>query len=198
MHWVLEMMKNNPGSDVFLKFPPIYIHVEVPEADPQMFKDKSLIKGKVVIPVRLTSKEKEHKVYFPARNDPVIVKIKPHAVELAFGITIHKMQGQTCSRLILDLNKRPFKPSISYHGLYVALSRVRNSQHIRLLPLQPHAINFNYLFKLSPPKMLTDWNRGFNLEGEWSSNRINPRKLHRPSQEHRGKRTQTIQPSEAT
>ena len=169
MHSIVEMMENNMGSDIVLKFPPIYIHVEVPDADPQKFAGKSLIKDKVVIPVRLKSKEEEHKVFLWTRqNDSVIVKIKPHAVELAFAITIHKIQGQTCSRLILDLNKRPFNPQISYHGLYVALSRVRNSESIRLLPLQPGATNLNYLFALSPPKILYDWIQRYNADGKWS------------------------------
>ncbi len=88
----------------------------------------------LVIPVRLKSIEEDYQVYSSMRqNDPVVVKIKPHGVALAFAMmTIQKMQGQTCiNRLILDLNKRPFKPPITYHGLYVALSRVRNRENIR-------------------------------------------------------------------
>ena len=63
--------------------------------------------------------------------------MKAHAVVLAFAITIHKMQGQTCSRLILDINQRSFKPLLTYHGLYFALLHVRTSSHLRVLLLQP-------------------------------------------------------------
>lgn len=32
-----------------------------------------------------------------------------HAVELGFGITVHKIQRQKRDNIILDLNPRPFK-----------------------------------------------------------------------------------------
>jgi hypothetical protein len=69
-------------------------------------------------------------------------------------LVIHKMQGQTFSRLISDINQRPFKPPLTYHGLYVGLSRVPTSFHLRLLPLQPFATNFEYLSELHPPKTI--------------------------------------------
>jgi ATP-dependent exoDNAse (exonuclease V) alpha subunit len=50
--------------------------------------------------------------------------VKAHAVVLAFAITVHKMQGQLCIRLILDINQHPVKPCNIYHGVYVALSYV--------------------------------------------------------------------------
>jgi hypothetical protein len=168
MHSVIEMMVNNDGSDIFLKFPPTYIHVEVPNLDPVLFQHKSLFKDKVVIPVKLKSEAEEYKIHFPLKNNYLTVKGKAHAVVLAFAITVHKMQGQTCSRLILDINRCTFKPSLTYHGIYVALSRVRTSRHLRLLPLQPFLTNFNYLSELHPPKTLTQWLSRFNTEGVWS------------------------------
>jgi hypothetical protein len=137
MQRIIELITTNTGSDIKLQYPPIYIHVEVPGADPLQFRGKSIIPNKVVIPVLLRKKSEEKKVYFPFREQPVILKMKPHAVEFGFAVTIHKMQGQTCERLILDLNKRPFSPQIEFHRLYVALSRVKQSRYLRLLPLQP-------------------------------------------------------------
>ena len=67
------------------------------------------------------------------------------------------MQGQTCERLILDLNKRPFSPQIEFHGLNVALSRVKQSRNLRLLPLQPFQTNLNYLLNLKPQLAITNW-----------------------------------------
>jgi hypothetical protein len=172
MHQVLEQITINTGSDIRLQFPPVYIHVEIPNADPHKFIGKSLVPNKVVIPIRPKTKSEERKVYFPLREEPVVLKIRPHAVEFAFGITVHKMQGQTCERIILDLNSRPFSPQIDYHGLYVALSRVKQSQHLRILPLQPLQINLNYLFDLNPPLALTDWIQGFDQEGNWRGTSI--------------------------
>jgi ATP-dependent exoDNAse (exonuclease V) alpha subunit len=82
----------------------------------------------VVIPIRPKTKSEERKVYFPLREQPAVIKIRPHTEKFAFGITVHKMQGQTCKRIILDLKSRPFSPQIDYHGLYVALSRVKKAK----------------------------------------------------------------------
>ena len=60
MQRIIELI--NTGSDTY---PPIYIHVEVPGADPLQFREKSVIPNKVVIPVLLRKKSEEKKVYFP-------------------------------------------------------------------------------------------------------------------------------------
>jgi hypothetical protein len=75
--------------------------------DPVLFQHKSLFKDKVVIPVKLKSQAEEHKIHFPLKNYFITVKGKAHAVVLAFAITVHKMQGQTCSRLVLDIINVP-------------------------------------------------------------------------------------------
>ena len=82
------------------------------------------------------------------------------------------MQGLTCKRVIVDVNKRPFQPQICYHGLYVAFSRVKNGDHIRILPLQPIAFNLNYLEQLKPLSALMKWAQGYNLDSVWSSSNI--------------------------
>ena len=89
MHQVLEQITINTGSDIRLQFPPVYIHVEIPNADPHKFIGKSLVPNKVVIPIRPKTKSEERKVYFPLREEPVVLKIRPHAVEFAFGIPVH-------------------------------------------------------------------------------------------------------------
>ncbi|KAI9559482.1 hypothetical protein GHT06_013475 [Daphnia sinensis] len=127
-----------------------------------------LLMDKVVFTVKLKSQAEEHKIHFPLKNNHLTVKGKAHAVVLAFAITVHKMQGQTCNRLILDINQRYFKLSLTYHGIYVAPLRVRTSRHLRLLPLQPFSTNFNYLSELHPPKTLIQWLGRFNTEGVWS------------------------------
>jgi hypothetical protein len=130
MQRIIELITTNTGSDIKLQYPlytfmsryQVLIHFNL--------EKNSIILNNVVIPVLLRKKSEEKKVYFPFRGQPVILKIKPHAVEFGFAVTIHKMQGQTCERLILDLNKRPFSPQIEFHGLYVALSRVKKSRYL--------------------------------------------------------------------
>jgi hypothetical protein len=65
------------------------------------------------------------------------------------------MQDQKCSQLILNIDQRLFKLSLTYHGIYVALSRVRTSFHFRLLPVHIFSTNLNCLSGLYPPKTLT-------------------------------------------
>ena len=67
----------------------------------------------------------------------------------------------------MDLSKRPFQPHIDYHGLYVALSRVKQSKHLRVLPLQPMQTGFDYLFNLKPPVALTNWIQAYDKDGKW-------------------------------
>jgi hypothetical protein len=67
----MEMVVNNDGSDIFIKFPPPCTHTTpytVPNFDPDLFQNKSLFKDKVVIPVKLKSQEEEHKINFHIKN----------------------------------------------------------------------------------------------------------------------------------
>ena len=50
-------------------------------------------------------------------------------IYLAFSATVHKAQGQTLQRLLLDLRSPCFSPG----QLYVALSRTRRSSQVLLL-----------------------------------------------------------------
>lgn len=57
------------------------------------------------------------------------VKRVQFPVRLAFAVTVHRSQGQTLDRVVLDLRRDVFM-----HGcLYVGLSRVRNSNDVKIL-----------------------------------------------------------------
>ena len=56
------------------------------------------------------------------RKTPFIQKTKQFPLKLAYAFTIHKAQGQTYDKVILDLNSHIFAPG----QLYVALSRAKS------------------------------------------------------------------------
>lgn len=62
------------------------------------------------------------------RKTPYVQKTKQFPVKLAYAFTIHKAQGQTYEKVILDLNSHIFAPG----QLYVALSRARSLQGLFL------------------------------------------------------------------
>lgn len=62
------------------------------------------------------------------RKKPFIQKTKQFPVKLAYAFTIHKAQGQTYDKVILDLNSHIFAPG----QLYVALSRAKSLQGLYL------------------------------------------------------------------
>lgn len=62
------------------------------------------------------------------RKSPYVQKTKQFPVKLAYAFTIHKAQGQTYNKVIIDLNSHIFAPG----QLYVALSRAKSLQGLYL------------------------------------------------------------------
>ena len=88
-----------------------------------------------------------------------------HSVQLAFAVTCHKGQGRTIPRLILAVSKRPHGMKIlSFEALFVALSRVKTSEHIRFLCEEGD--DLSYLTKLKCSEFLLSWRAGFGKSGD--------------------------------
>lgn len=62
------------------------------------------------------------------RKKPFVQKTTQFPIKLAYAFTIHKAQGQTYEKVILDLNSHIFAPG----QLYVALSRAKSLQGLFL------------------------------------------------------------------
>lgn len=75
-------------------------------------------------------------------SDTVKVKRKQYPLRLAYGIIIHKSQGMTFDKLIVDFNK-----IFDYGQAYVALSRTRTLDGLHLVNFDPKKIFTNQSVK---------------------------------------------------
>jgi hypothetical protein len=154
------LLEHSQETDILLDHPPRYIAVRIVQPTDALKRvaGGSLIpqRGSVVAVYLLDARNPaKHRVSLGGAKFELLAL--PHALEPAFSLTVHKIQGQTCDKLIIDLNQTPILPHLNFQGLVVLLSRVRSSANLRLLP--PPALQFHYrhLLKLKPPTKLTDW-----------------------------------------
>lgn len=66
--------------------------------------------------------EYDNRTHKLVRKRPYIQRTTQYPIKLAYAFTIHKSQGQTYDKVVLDLNSHIFAPG----QLYVALSRVKS------------------------------------------------------------------------
>jgi len=149
-----QVANASPGEVIDIPVP-FAVIVEIPNIDHATFglKHKSLVDGKVVIPLTYKSDTK-NKIEIEDQK----IHYKSHSYQIAFGVTFHKVQGQTVPKIILDLNKRPGRAlgCLDFHGLYVGLTRVQYCADIRILPCHDD-LKFKHLLALKPNLNLKEW-----------------------------------------
>ena len=149
------------NNDIKLKYTPTYIIVSIPGANPDDFKGRTMVPGRVVIPVPIKRTADTVNVKLPGQLKSTKLQYHPHGVELRFALTGYKVQGQNCKKLILQLNERPFVPKITFNSLLVSLSRVQRGNDIRIMSLHSGSHGLHYLTELRPDDAFIDWNDGF-------------------------------------
>ena len=89
--------------------------------------------------------------------------------DLAFSMTVHKAQGRTIPRVVLDLTSHPSDFSqMEFAAIFVAMSRVKERGHIRLLTHKlPGTGRFNpreayaYITRLRPSDYVLAFYEGY-------------------------------------
>ena len=144
--------------------------------------------SEIVVPIALTEMDDDGGDQW---NAPIFVKTgnplnpfasvelrSPFPFDLGFSMTIHKAQGRTIPRVILSLGKHPTYQQ-DYASIFVAFSRVRHLDHIRLLEYRPSGLERNatylheyykHLEKLKRDEDITRYYNGFKDQtGEWKA-----------------------------
>jgi hypothetical protein len=136
---------------------------------------KSLDTQELILPIKpeMGKGELKYHTFKYFTNDPQFPMSKVSCKELfpydlAFSMTVHKAQGRTIHRVVVDLTQYPTSYGRhSYPAIFVALSRVQMRDHIRLLPTNqdPRAPLkcYEYLTKLKPDPYSMAFYHGFKF-----------------------------------
>ncbi len=100
---------------------------------------------------------------------------EPFPFDLAFAMTVHKAQGRTIHRVIIDLTDHPFEICrMKYAAIFVAMSRVEMKDHLRLL--EPNTVQsreslYQYLETLKPEPNIAPFLHGYTANNAaWDPN----------------------------
>lgn len=161
-------MTGGNDVDIVREYNPTYILVNITHAKLEDFVGITAVKGQAVFPLTQTHISKTIKLKVPCKDEKKNIQTRCHGVDLGFAVTLHKIEKQTCERLIVDLKYRPFKPQISFAGFFVAVSRLQRSDSLRIMPLQPKTANLKQLKTLEPPVRLSTWLSGYDHDVYWN------------------------------
>ena len=126
-------------------------------------------KKKIIIPLvksRGNKKPKKYNFYNQSTIQPYSeVQIQdPFSFQLGFSMTVHKAQGRTIDKVVLDLHYKTnhFK-RLGFDGIFVALSRVRSRSSIRLIRHTHTSFEeaYGYISRLKPASNVMAFYRGF-------------------------------------
>lgn len=88
---VMDRTVAQESNDIVLLYPPQYVCVRIPEANPLHFVGKTFKESDVVVPIPLMAEEKSTKFYLRNGTIKWLTKRK-HPFELKFSLTFHKVR----------------------------------------------------------------------------------------------------------
>ena len=183
------------GEDIFLRFPPLYINVTLEEMNPKDYSDFPFKDEQTVIPVGPMHAANHTTVYGAESISGNKVESTGHGVDLRFGITMHKVQGKTVSRLCVDLNQHDFQPHVNFHGIFVVCSRVKTKKNLAIFPFPPDQNGLQHLLNLKPPRKLILWLKSYDENGFFQQQLLHDQMLKVGIKDNKGKRLKKTQTS---
>ena len=187
---IVELLKGSDappfGSEIEIQEPAAINMIVEPSLDGQPLstlrkaqlaelKKHSLFRGKeIVVPITTSMGNNADHDKFVYRTNNLLTPIAvasvrdPFPVQSAFSMTIHKAQGRTIKRMVVDLTwQGSHNCRMEYAAVFVALSRVASKDHIRLLRhakvgrmFDPEEA-YGYLAKLKPARAVAAFYHGF-------------------------------------
>jgi hypothetical protein len=143
--------------------------------------------NKIILPLT-DLKWNDWDTFYAHTGDPVspLAKVCVREIfpfDLGFAMTVHKAQGRTIKRVIIDLRKHPVKP-LEYASIFVAMSRVEHGDHIRLLEPENSEFSrcrlYEYISGVKPDSDIAPFLNGFASFGskwDWKRALTQPKKL---------------------
>jgi hypothetical protein len=169
-----EIATAKPGDIVTLIKPPyaVNIYKEISDDDAHLWSEENTLERD------LKPATKIKWVVIPLLqgpyNVPYIMKkaytiyYKSIRVTLGFCKTIHKSQSLTEEMETLDVNERPSGiVPLTLKGFFVAYTRVRSNNDLRVLPPVDGDLRFSHLTKLRHDPLLIHWLAGFEEGKMW-------------------------------
>ena len=190
----MKLNLSNPGDVIELPNPPISINVKLVDARPDdiiKWKHLTLHHNEVVIPIlrkRINRWNETKKMPIPGVGRstlPSRVRLTNfYPLEMSFAMTVEKAQGQTMNHVIIALSdRRANKCRFDYSSVYVAFSRVRDKNNLRILlsTSNEHIPNWSmlYLEHLKPSKSTFAFFAGYNSHcHHWQTDHWNEEKAY--------------------
>jgi hypothetical protein len=135
-----KIMLCKPGEIHWLPLDerPITVNVEIQRVNAEAWnREWTLKEGCIVIPIPLCP-DSGAKLAKTGNLKNSLCLLRSYYMDLAFAVTFHKVQGRTEDKVILDFNPVGNRQRVlDLATFYVAVSRVRNSRNIRVLPIKP-------------------------------------------------------------
>jgi len=148
-----------PGQEVMLPIPPLSINIALEDSSPQLMAH-SIASGETIIPLMLQKMSRPlslaKNLRFISRQGAKKPKLAYYdfGVDLAFAVTYHKVQGRTIDRVMIDCSA---VERMTVAAIYVAISRTRKQDHIRILQFTNGRITRRQLEKKEFEPILVQW-----------------------------------------